>query len=308
MDRSGFHSGLFLGLLALVLSGLACPHANADSASDKLVVWVSIAPQRFFVERIAGERADVHVMVGTGLSPATYEPTPKQMASLEKADLYLRIGVPFEESLIAKILVLMPDLTMVDGRRGIELEPMSRNTSLPGFRSGHGKEHDHHSGRLDPHFWLDPLLVKIHAEAICQALCTADPGQGPHFRRNLRAFQQELDAVHALVAKRLSDFRGKDLLVFHPAYGYLARRYGLNQIVVESEGKRPSARQLAVLIDGAKKAGIRSVFVQPQFSDSTAQALAEAIGARVVALDPLAEDYLTNLGAMADRIAAGFEE
>src|SRR5690606_3888118 len=96
---------------------------------------------------------------------------------------------------------------------------------------------------------------------------------------------------------------GQRFLVFHPSWGYFAAAYGLVQVAIEHEGKEPGARALAGIIEQAKAEGIRVVFVQQQSAGASARAVAEAIGGRVVPLDPLAPDYLANLRRSAQAIA-----
>jgi zinc transport system substrate-binding protein len=169
--------------------------------------------------------------------------------------------------------------------------------------SDHGSEHVH---QLDPHFWLDPTLVKRHAHTVADALCELSPADCGHLKANLDGFHNYLDAVDRRVAATLAPMAGRDLFVFHPAYGYFADRYGLRQIAVEVGGKQPTPRQLAALIDGARASGVRALFMQPQFSGGSARALADAMGVALVELDPLAAEYAANLETMAARVVAAY--
>ncbi|MEJ2718800.1 MAG: zinc ABC transporter substrate-binding protein [Deltaproteobacteria bacterium] len=285
---------LILSVILIVgLTGTASCLGKESPA--KLKAFVSIVPQKYFVERIGGDRVDVSVLVGPGRSPATYEPTPRQMAELSKARVFFRIGVPFENSLIPKIESMFKGLTMVDTRKGIKLRKMHPDRA--------GERHETHAaGARDPHIWLDPILVKTQAKTICDALSKLDPKNAGIYKKNLKRFQDNLDRVHARVGKALAPVKGKELFVFHPAYGYLADRYGLKQVAVETGGKEPSARQLATLIDKAKESGARVIFMQPQFDRRNAETVAKAIGGAVVSLDPLGADYLKNLEEMASKV------
>jgi zinc transport system substrate-binding protein len=278
---------------ALLLAAFA---SNSVAAGSKLpVVFVSIPPQKFVAEHLAGGDARVEVMLPPGASPATYEPTPRQMASLNEAELYLQIGVPFEGPILAKISGLMPDLEIVDCRRGIPIVPME------GSDDGHGH------GPLDPHIWLDPVLMKEVSRTTARALSAIIPSAAAGIQDRLKGLLEEMDATDRRVGARLASSRGRDLLVFHPAYGYFTRRYGLIQVAVEASGKAPSARQLAEIVDRLSDRATPAIFVQPQFSQTAARRVADALGCQVVLLDPLAEDYLENLEAMAERIASAME-
>ena len=283
MRRHTLHSALLLvlGLLA----GTPAP------CSTQPLVFVSIAPQAFFVEQIAGELVRVEVLVPPGASPATYEPTPRQMAALEHADLYLRIGVPFEGPLLQKVATLMPDLEISDCRRGVDLVPMEETAATQG------------TAHPDPHIWLDPVRAKTIASTTADILGELLPEARPTLDHNLDTLQLELDRVNSRITALLAPYAGREVLVFHPAFGYFTRRYGLRQLAVEAEGKAPSARQLAAFVESLEGSGQKAVFAQPQFSTNAARTVADVLGCEVVELDPLSENYLNNLETMAERIA-----
>lgn len=276
---------------------VACLLATAAAGAGPPVrVAVSIAPQAGVVERIGGDRIRVEVLVPPGGSPATYEPTPQQLARLDGAAFLVSIGVPFEDALLPKLERAAPGLRVVDGLAGIRREPME--SPVVGH-DAHG-----HGGRPDPHVWLDPVRLAQHARTVAGALAAADPGGEAAYRARLQALETELQAVDRRVAELLAPFEGRKVLVFHPAYGYLLRRYGLEQLAVEVEGKEPSPRQLAAVVEAAREAGTEIVFVQPQFAGGAAAAVARAIGGRTETLDPLPDDPVRGIEEMARRIAS----
>ena len=303
--------------VGVALGAGAAPSVAQEKAPDKLRVVVSILPQAYFVERVGGEHVAVEVLVGAGQSPHTYEPTPKQLAGLSAARVYFRIGIDFEAALVPRIERMFKDLRIVDTRAGVPLRSLTADEGAAeehehgapadDERDGHAKGHAHAAGQPDPHIWLNPLYVKTQAQTICDALVELDPAHGDDYRRNLAAFHADLDRVHAQLAAALAPLKGKAILVFHPAFGYFTDAYGLKQVPVEIEGKEPTARQLAALIGRAKAAQVRVIFVQPQFSDKSAQAVAEAIGGAVVPMDDLPRDYLRSLENMAEKIKAALE-
>ncbi len=258
-------------------------------------VFVSIPPQAFVVEWLAGNLVQVDVLLPPGASPATYEPTPKQMAALDRAQLYLQIGAPFEGPILAKVSELMPELRIVDCRAGVELEPIG------------GGGHDHGAGLLDPHIWLDPQRMKNIASTTARALEALLPDEAPGIEERLAALRRAIDDTDGRVADILAPFAGRTLLVFHPAYGYFTRRYGLIQMAVEVDGRAPSARRLTAVVGELRHQPVPALFVQPQFSRSAAERVANALDCELVELDPLAGDYLANLEIMADRIAEGLQ-
>ena len=291
---------------ACCLAAFACGCASpAQPAGDRVAVVVSILPMASFAERVGGEHVEVETLVPPGESPATYEPTPRQMARLAAARLYFCAGLPFEEAVTRKVEASFPDVEVVDTRQGIDLAPMAAEADGHAGHERGDEPHHHAPGELDPHVWLDPTLAAQQAKTMAEALGRIDPGQRADYGRNLEALRADLEAVDAEVRRALAPVKGRKLFVFHPAYGYFARRYGLEQVAVEIEGKEPGARQLARLIEEARAAGARVIFVQPQFSTATARSVARAIGGAVVPLDPLARDYVANLRRMASAVRDG---
>jgi zinc transport system substrate-binding protein len=279
-------------MLTVFLAPISTLKASGPE-TDNIKVFVSIIPQVYFVERIGGEHVDVEVLVGPGQSPATYEPTPKQMSKLGKSNIYFRIGVPFEKALIPKISSAFDDMHIVDTRAGVELRyfRQSKAGQVP-----------------DPHIWLDPKRVKVQAETIRAELSRIDPDHAGVFQRNCEAFQADLDRIDSTIAQILKPLQGSRIYVFHPAFGYFAQSYGLEQVAVEVEGKEPSARQLSSLINKARAENVKIIFVQPQYSKRNAHAIAQAIGGAVVPIDPLPRDYLSELENMASVIRDSFAE
>ncbi len=281
----------FLILLSglLFLAAFFSP-AHADNAA--LPVFVSIPPQAFFVERIGGEHVSVGVLVAPGQSPHAYDPTPRQLVDLARAKFFFAIGLPFERSLLSKLEGSHPNLRIVHTEEGIA------RRRLPTHDHGDGHAHE----ALDPHTWLSPKLALHQVRAIALALEAADPEHAATYRKNLVVLAAELNQLDRTIAKAFAPYRGRSFFVAHPAFGYFADAYGLVQVPIEHEGKRPGARALAGVIEDARHKGARVVFVEPQFSQREADMLARAIGGRVVTLDPLARDYAMNLRTMADRI------
>ena len=290
-----------LVLLALILGSIG----SADAAPLRIVV--SVVPLKTFVERIGGDRVHVDVMVPPGHSPATYDPSPRQVAALAEADLYVRVGVPFETAWMRRFQGANPTLSVLDLRDGITLRPMPTH-----HHEGHGKLADQTApteaggtgDAMDSHIWTSPRLVRAMSRNIAERLTALDPTHAADYAANQRAFDAELAALDSWLTERLADLDDRRFLVFHPAWGYFAADYQLEQVPIEYEGKAPGARRLATLIDQARSAGIRVVFVQPQFDRRAPEQLARAIGGRVVAIDPLSADYIANLHRVADALVA----
>jgi zinc transport system substrate-binding protein len=313
-------------ILAVLLVFLTGAGLNAE---EKLAVFVSIVPQKYFVEQITGDLAVVDVLVTPGKSPATYSPTPAQIRKLANADVYFRIGVPFENGFMHKIASVAPDTRVVDTRKGIVLRKMEAHIHDDDHQKGDGQayqgkeahtheadvDHEHHgkvgedhgngdtdAGR-DPHIWMNPVLVKQQAATMTDALSELAPEHAARFRENHALFARKLDQLHDRLTTLLAPLAGQNLFVFHPAFGYLADAYGLHQIPVETMGRSPKGKELSAIIKLAKDENVRVIFVQPQFDQQAARKIAAAINGAVVSIDPLAPDYLDNMVKMADTIA-----
>jgi zinc transport system substrate-binding protein len=283
-------------LAALVLSLLPV----TGFAKPRITVGVSILPQKYFVERIAGDKASVIVMVGPGHNPATYEPRPQQLAQIEKAALYFEIGVPFETRWVETFRQINPALILVplpttiplramtsDGDGDVGDDSNNRNNS-----SAHGHSH---TGLMDPHVWLSPPLVKRIAESIKTQFVTIDSDNRDYYQNRYQHFIAELDELDQYIRRQLAGINNRKFMVYHPSWGYFAYEYGLQQIPIEVEGKQPGAKSLSRIIQQAQKLHVKIIFVQKQFSDRDAKTIADQVGARLLVVDPLAENYVENL-------------
>jgi zinc transport system substrate-binding protein len=297
----------------IIFAALLWLPAVPVSAKTPVNVQVSILPQKYCVERIGKDRVNVDVLVQPGKSPEVYSPSPDQIKKLVAADIYFRIGIDFETGLMDKIQSVA-GLKIVDTREGITFRDMEvhphegEDHDHEGDDHGHEADHDgdqEHHGHpgKDPHIWMSPDNVKIQAHTIFQALVEIDPQGREAYQANYDAFAKDLDALDLHLKNVLKPFQGENLFVFHPAFGYLTDRYGLIQIAVETMGKAPKGKELSNIIKLAKKKKTRVIFVQPQFDRSAAQKIASAVNGVVMAMDPLAYDYLANMKTMADTIA-----
>jgi len=293
----------------LLISGIAlaaacfagCGVNNAGQSQDEqasdgtLSIVVSIVPQAYFVRRVAGELATVEVLAPPNHTAETHQVTPRQMDTLSHADVYFRIGMPFETPLVNRLAASYPRLKIVDTRAGV---PML------GGVCAHAHEHnDHRHEGDDPHIWLDPMRVKIQARTIAAALSALAPQHSRTFSENLQSFERDLDALHRRLTKILAPVRGKIIYVYHPAFGYLADAYGFEQRAIETEGKSPGSKRLYEVIDEIKGAEIRAVFDQPQFADGSVWIIAEAAGVAVISLDALMDHYPAGMENIARAIA-----
>ena len=285
-------------------------------------VFVSILPQKYFVERIGGALVSVSVMVPPGANPVTYEPKPKQMADLAQARIYYAIGVPFENVWLKRIAALNRRMLIVKTQEGIEKIPMRSNLLIKGQVQylkrnpdipRHKKDHDNdnyeepkngrgHHGILDPHVWLSPSLVMVQLRSILLSLLKEDPAHGSRYENNYHKFMMEILALDAELRRMFSDKKRNRFMVLHPAWGYFAQAYGLQQISIRPEGKDPKPAQLKHIIEYARDNDVKVFLAQAQFSSRSGQVIAGELGGEVVSVDPLAFDWNKNLKKVAEQI------
>ncbi len=278
-------------LLSLVWLVSACtPVVQPEELQSNLAVSVSIPPQAYFLERIAGDRVAVNVMVGPGDDPHSYEPTPDQMRALAQSQLFFSIGVEFEHAWLDRFASVNPQMQIVDTTIGLERILMTG-------------DQDHTEVEYDPHVWLSPKLVESQVNIMADALIKSDPINAGAYRNGVQELLADIRNVDAYISASLASLASRKVMTFHPAWNYFARDYHLEVIAVEVGGQEPGAAELKKIVDLAKTNQISVIFAQSTFSSRSAQALADEIDAHVVLLDPLAYDWLSNMMMVADAFA-----
>jgi zinc transport system substrate-binding protein len=291
----------------------------------KPVVTVSILPQQYMVEKIAGNTVDIAVMVSVNANHETYEPKPSQMKLLAKSDIYFTVGLPFEKAWLDRFAAASPKMSIIDTGVGVEKIELSEHHHDHDMHHNHNdddEDHDeeanHHNhdehhehaehdahyehDELDPHIWLDPVLVKIQSKTIADALSSKYPQNAALYANNYENFTKELDKLNTELSKKLSVLKNRNFFVFHPSWGYFAKRYGLEQIFVEVEGREPKAAELIEILKSAKAKNIKALLVEPQVSEKNAKIIADEIGAKLIKVDPVKKDLSKNLNELADML------
>lgn len=276
---------LHIGLL-LVLGSCS---SFSPRTGEKPLVFVSIPPQVWFMEQLAGEEFQVEVMVGPGENPATYEPRPRQLEKLSRAKAFFAIGVPFEEAWMPRIKELLPRMKVFDVSAGIPKQPVDDFRTLMGGSPEKEGGHDH--GLLDPHIWLSPELGKQMAENMAVALAQIDPEGESRYKERLALLLEDLTQLQKEVRDILGKGEKAPFAVFHPSWGYFCKEFGLEQIPIEVRGKEPAPRELQAILDYLKERGVKTVMIQKEFSRHAAVRIAQALNGEVVTLDPLGSDY-----------------
>ncbi len=299
-------SVVLVSLLVLVLTASAISCGQKGEASEKVGVVVSILPLADFVGNVGGERIEVTVMVPPGASPHTYEPTPSQVAALARAKMYAKVGsgIEFELVWMDKLVAMNEEMLVVDCSRGVQLLEMVREDTREGKEAE--RESDHR-GVMDPHIWLSPRNAKIMVQNVYDGLVQVDLSNKAYYEQNRDTYLQKLTKLAQDIRDGLSRVTNRKFMVYHPAFGYFAKEYNLTMLPIEAEGKEPTAAGMAHLIEQAKEHNVKVVFASPQFNPQSAEAIAKAIGGRVVFIDSLARDYITNMRMLLHELVQAME-
>jgi zinc transport system substrate-binding protein len=300
----------------LFVSGCASPESSKLNESsgqelkvtandNPLTVAVSLLPQAEFVEKIGGDKVKTIVIIPPGADPHSYEPSPGELMKVSEATMYVTVGtdMPFEKVWIDRFQTINRNTLIVNSSQGIELEKLAAHdheSEEAHENQNYGAEETYEESELDPHIWTSTVNAKIMVENTYKGLIQIDPENKSYYTENKDAYLKELDALDGRIKEKLEGRKERSFMVFHPSWGYFAAEYGLTMIPVEIEGKEPSAQDLAKLVDLAKEKHVKVIFVQPQFSTRNAQAIANEIGGEVVAVDPLAKNYIANMNNVSD--------
>ena len=267
-------------LLFLWISLLAFSCGTANETQTKPVISVSIIPQQYFIEQLAGNLVEVNVMIPPGASPATYEPSVSQLGKLDRSVIYLRIGyVGFEQSWMDKIASVNPNMNIVDLSEGVEIiqEDVHESDDHQG--------HTHHGA--DPHIWMSVQNARIIARNTHKELLALFPGEKDYLQAKLDGFSLVLDSLDQEITAKLEGIENNKFMIYHPALTYYARDYGLEQLSLEIEGKTPSPAHLKEMIDLAREQQISKILIQNQFDRKNAEVLARETGSEIIQFDPL---------------------
>lgn len=274
---------LFIYIVAILVV-VGCGKQKSKSTDN--VIYVSIAPIKPLVEAIVGDDFVVEVLVPVGASPETFEPTPKQFIALNDARIIFSTGLlDFEQQLIHKV---HNQSKVVNLHSGISTIKGSCS------HTHHGK-HCHHG--IDPHIWCSPKALATMSENINTAIVAQMP-DSVKYRDNFVLLKSKIAELDADIEQMCNQASLPYFIIYHPALTYIARDYNLEQVAIENEGKEPSAKHIAAIIDRARRDGIKRIFYQSEFPRSSVEIIAEDIGAEAVELNPLDPNIFDNIRSM----------
>lgn len=276
----------------------ACGSSSSSDSSDdgKLQVYTSTFATAAIAKEIGGKDVQVEMIVPPGADPHSYEPTPKQLTTIAKADLFLLTGTtlePYSEKI--KESLAGNSIRFVETSKNIDL--LEASASLHTHEEDGHDDHDDHEaeeashdhGQYDPHVWLDPNNAKKMADSITTALAEEAPDRKDAFEKNLALFNKQADELDQNLQKAVDSGSKKELLVTHAAYGYLAERYGFEQLPIAgiSPSDEPSQKQLAAIVKEAKLHDLHYIAFEETVSPKVARVIQKEIGAESITIHNL---------------------
>lgn len=261
------------------------------SVSDKPIVTVSIQPQKYLLEKIAGDKWDVKCLLSNGANPESYDPGLTHLLNLENSAAYFLMGnIPFESAIITKVTKNNPDLKIINSSKGIPL--------ITGTHSGHDGDSE-----IDPHTWTSVKNAKIIAANMHDAIIKLDSLNKEEYTRNFNELITKLDSIDNSIEQRLKSHAGESFIVWHPSLSYFARDYGLNQISLSPEGKEASVTMMQAAIEQAKQAGAKILFFQKDIDSRQATVANEQLQAELVTINPLNYDWEEEISRITDALS-----
>ena len=276
---------LFTLLSATLL--FACQSHRTEQNAE---IVVSIAPLKYIVEQITAGDFEVDVLVPAGTSPETFDPTPRQMQNVQDATLLFTTGlIEFEQNIVER---LENKSNVISLSRGIELIEGSHSHE-DHAEEHHEGGHSHHHG-TDPHIWTSPRELKTMARNAYEAIIEQYP-DSVKYKAAYNDFVAQLDNLDTMCQQMCEASSARAFVIYHPALTYFARAYGMEQIAVEADGKEPSARHIAKLIEQAQAKGIQCLLYQKEFPRSVVDVIARDMGVEAQEIDPLKENVIENI-------------
>lgn len=293
MEKRLYHIIAAIQVVLLLLL-VSCSAPRQDEAR---VVSVTILPQQFMAEQIAGDRFDIHCVVLQNSNPEAYDPTPEQLMKVEASEAYLRVGmIGFEMAWMERLARNNPDMKIYDTSQGVDM-----------IRATHTHTHSdgvvHAAHTVDPHIWCSPDNVCVMARNMFNAFVELDPEGADYYKSNYEALILRVEHIDSLMTEILQPCKGVAFAIYHPSLTYLAREYGLQQLCIEEAGKESSALSMKSVVDRAREAQVEVVFVQKEFNARQIATFAHEIDAEVVTINPLNYDWESEMIHIAHAIA-----
>lgn len=297
---------IFVIIMAVAMSG--CGDRSA-STTHKPTITVSLEPQKYFLDKIVGDKIQVECLLKNGANPENYEPAMNDLITLQRSVAYLKMGnVGFEQVLVDKLAQNNKSLKVYDSSQGIDFIMGTHDCcEHQNHNHEHGEEcveEHHHASSADPHTWTSVANAKIIARNMLDVVLNIDSVNADYYNENYNRLVASLDSLNSYALAKLASHKGEAFLVWHPSLSYFARDYDLEQITIGQIGKELSAKQLQEQIDDARRHNARVFFFQKEFDSQQASVLNDQIGAEMITINPLSYEWETEIRRIIDAIAS----
>ena len=285
-----------LASLVLVL-GLLAPLASPVSAAGKKKVMTTFYPVYYLAQRIAGDKAEVSMLLEGNQDAHDYEMSARDAAKVQTSDLFIYQDDEMEHFVEDLTKLLDTDKTKVQKTtEGIELLKGDAD------HEDHEEGEEGHHHEFDPHTWMDPMTYAKQAENVKKALVALDPENASTYEANAASLTEDLKKLDQEFKEGTAKLSDKNFVVQHAAFGYLAHAYGLEQHAITgiSSTAEPSAAALAKMQEFVKEHKTKVIFVDPSLDDSIAKTVASATGAELRPLRTLETVSAEEIAAGAD--------
>lgn len=264
----------------------------SNSADD---IYVSIPPIKYFVDTITQKTLASISMVPNGKSPELYAPTAKQIFELSNSDVFIGIGLPYEDNLIKSLNHSHPNL--ITAHIGESIVRIAFDD----------EEEDHNHSDGDPHIWVSIDNAPILAKDIYHVLLSRYPDKKSIFNQGLAQLLSNIEECQEIIKNMLQPYKGYAFMIYHPVLTYFAHEMDIIQLSIQWKGQERSLKQVKSLITQAKKHNIKLIIIQKGFPDESARALASQINdGDVISINPLQENWIESMFDIADVLLESF--
>jgi len=284
-------------IVAFAISAYALISAEQPQPQKRgLTVLATFYPLYDFASNVAGDRANVSILVPGTVDIHSFEPTPSDIEKVATADVLIINGAGLEPW-VPRLLAAIdrPNLRVVDTSQGVNLLPVP-----PEFQR---------QGRtIDPHIWLDPTRTRQQVENIAEALMGADPANAAYFRSNANTYEAKLDALDAEIKGEIGAAKTVYFVTFHEAFAYFASRYNLTQIPIQGPfQEEPTPSDIQSVVSAIKQYNLRYVGYESLENQAIPEAISRQTNATLIPMDPIEGLTPADLAAGRDYIALMLE-
>ena len=275
-----------LVLLAVAVSLVACGKGKEESSGndDQLNIVTSFYPMYDFTKNVVGDKANISILIDGGVDSHDYEPSAKDMAKIQDADVFVYNSNEMEtwvESVLKNIDT--SKVKVIEASEGIELLEGEDHEEE---HDDHDHEEEEHSHEYDPHVWLNPVLAKTEVENISKGIIEVDSQNKTYYEENTTKYLEELTALDRAYQESFENAMNKKFVTQHMAFSYLAEQYDLEQIAITgiSTDQEPTPKELKTIQDLVTEEKVDYIYTEGNSSKKIAKTISSATGAELATL------------------------